>query len=60
MAAQTCGRLHSEAVFYVGYYSTHELTVDEEAAGREGHVRQALQETMEKTALRFVCILFPN
>ena len=48
--------LHSESVLYVGYYSAHEQTVDEEASKREKLVRRALLTTLESTTIRYFVI----
>ena len=45
-------RLHSESVLYVGYYSSHEQTVDEEATRREQALRHLISKTLKKTASR--------
>ncbi len=44
--------LQSESVLYLGYYSSHEQTVDEQAERREDAVRKAIKTTLEKTATR--------
>ncbi len=47
------GGLQSESVFYMGYYTSHEQSVDEEIKRREQDLRSTIVGTLDQAAKRF-------